>query len=78
LICSHSSASTQVAWAFAKRLGTGAAGVPNTNELDDIACAEASRNMFEAWSEECILRFPDGDFKAQELANAVWAVCHRS
>jgi hypothetical protein len=30
--------------------------------------------MFEAWSEECILRFPDGDFKAQELANAVWAV----
>ena len=58
-----------VAWAFAKRLGTGAAGVPNTNEPDDIACAEASRKMFEAWSEECILRFPDGDFKAQELAN---------
>ena len=78
LVCSHSSASTQVAWAFAKRLGTGAAGVPNTNEPDDIACAEASRKMFEAWSEECILRFPDGDFKAQELANAVWAVCHRS
>ena len=74
MICSHSSASTQVAWAFAKRLGTGAAGVPNTNEPDDIACAEASRKMFEAWSEECILRFPDGDFKAQELANAVWAV----
>ena len=66
--------STQVAWAFAKRLGTGAAGVPNTNEPDDVACAEASRKMFEAWSEECILRFPDGDFKAQELANAVWAV----
>ena len=76
MICSHSS--TQVAWAFAKRLGTGAAGVPITNEPDDIACAEASRKMFEAWSEECILRFPDGDFKAQELANAVWAVCHRS
>ena len=46
-------------------LGTGAAGVPNTNEPDDVACAEASRKMFEAWSEECILRFPDGDFKAQ-------------
>ena len=74
MVCSHSSASTQVAWAFAKRLGTGAAGVPNTNEPDDVACAEASRKMFEAWSEECILRFPDGDFKAQELANAVWAV----
>ena len=51
MICSHSSASPQVAWAFAKRLGTGAAGVPNTNEPDDIACAEASRKMFEAWSE---------------------------
>ena len=78
MICSHSSASTQVAWAFAKRLGTGAAGVPNSDAADDVACAEASRKMFEAWSEECILRFPDGDFKAQELANAVWAVCHRS
>ena len=72
LICSHPS--TQVAWAFAKRLGTGAAGVPQTDAADDVACAEASRKMFEAWSEECILRFPDGDFKAQELANAVWAV----
>ena len=72
LICSH--LSTQVAWAFAKRLGTGAAGVPQTDAADDVACAEASRKMFEAWSEECILRFPDGDFKAQELANAVWAV----
>jgi len=55
-------------------LGTGAAGVPQTDAADDVACAEASRAMFEAWSEECILRFPDGDFKAQELANAVWAV----
>ena len=55
-------------------MGTGAAGVPQTDAADDVACAEASRKMFEAWSEECILRFPDGDFKAQELANAVWAV----
>ena len=74
LVCSHALASPQVAWAFAKRLGTGAAGVPQTDAADDVACAEASRKMFEAWSEECILRFPDGDFKAQELANAVWAV----
>ena len=51
MICSHSSASTQVAWAFAKRLGTGAAGVPTSDAADDIACAEASRKMFEAWSE---------------------------
>ena len=49
MICSHSSASTQVAWAFAKRLGTGAAGVPTSDAADDVACAEASRKMFEAW-----------------------------
>ena len=63
-----------VAWAFSKRLGTGAAGLPMSSSADDVTCAQASKAMFEAWSAECILRFPDGDFKAQELANAVWAV----
>ena len=68
----HASASRRSP-AFAKQAPAPPA-FPKTDAADDVACAEASRKMFEAWSEECILRFPDGDFKAQELANAVWAV----